>query len=571
MGDKAMPTMPAPCATDEFDIAVGDEVARVLSDKTPPATPPSLHPSSRDSLYQTLPFDPAAVEGSGINLQDCTFMVVPEGQARELLLRHVADNLDHAGRSFLLDERGEKPSVGPRLTREEQRKRKKQSGVSTVAGFGLSRFLWYQDAKPITLHCLRQYVGSPVGTNCGPSRMENIVLFGPGLSQQGLLKNLIDELIAASQATAKNTFTIYQWHVKYQYWQRNQTVRARPLESVILPRATKEKLCKDIDDFVSEDTEEFYFQHGIPYKRSYLFHGLPGSGKTSLIQAIAGHYSRNLCFLQPTHPEMTDDSLRAAVNEAPMDSIIVLEDIDALFDKHRGKKISQSPLTFSGLLNALDGVGNPQGQIFVLTTNFREQLDSALIRNGRVDLHVEFAPTTGEQMEDMFAAFYPAEASQAARFSEALITSLEDRVMSTAALQHFFVTQRKCTAEEAIENVPLVAAAIDERAKEATAKEATTEGEPKNEEGGNGALRTGKGKRNGGQKLQKKNNAGMKSGRGHSSGSGGQVIHVHVHNEGGSGCTNTETPNEPDCDSEEEEAAVAAAYADETSSGEEEE
>merc|ERR1712230_51987 len=161
-------------------------------------------------------------------------------------------------------------------------------------------------------------------------------------------------------------------------------------------------------------------------------------------------------------------------------------------------------------------------------------------------------------MEDMFAAFYPAEASQAARFSEALITSLEDRVMSTAALQHFFVTQRKCTAEEAIENVPLVAAAIDERAKEATAKEATAEGEPKNEEGGNGALRTGKGKRNGGQKLQKKNNAGMKSGRGHSSGSGGQVIHVHVHNEGGSGCTNTETPNEPDCDSEEEEEAAVA-------------
>merc|ERR1711939_273203 len=517
MGDKAMPTMPAPCATDEFDIAVGDEVARVLSDKTPPATPPSLHPSSRDSLYQTLPFDPAAVEGSGINLQDCTFMVVPEGQARELLLRHVADNLDHAGRSFLLDERGEKPSVGPRLTREEQRKRKKQSGVSTVAGFGLSRFLWYQDAKPITLHCLRQYVGSPVGTNCGPSRMENIVLFAPGLSQQGLLKNLIDELIAASQATAKNTFTIYQWHVRHSYWQRSQTVRARPLESVILPRATKEKLCKDIDDFVSEDTEEFYFQHGIPYKRSYLFHGLPGSGKTSLIQAIAGHYSRNLCFLQPTHPEMTDDSLRAAVNEAPMDSIIVLEDIDALFDKHRGKKISQSPLTFSGLLNALDGVGNPQGQIFVLTTNFRDQLDAALIRNGRVDLHVEFAPTVAEQMRDMFAAFYPAaETDMADSFAQQLLGLLGERKMSTAALQHYFVTQRLGSAEEAVANMAEVITALDERAVEEKQGEPLEEAEGKGETGrGSGKGGKGRGPRRGG------------GGRG---GANKHEIHVHVHN-----------------------------------------
>jgi chaperone BCS1 len=55
-----------------------------------------------------------------------------------------------------------------------------------------------------------------------------------------------------------------------------------------MPASTKEPLLEDLADFLSEDTYEFYHEHGIPYKRSYLFHGQPGGGKTSLITALAG-------------------------------------------------------------------------------------------------------------------------------------------------------------------------------------------------------------------------------------------------------------------------------------------
>jgi len=67
-------------------------------------------------------------------------------------------------------------------------------------------------------------------------------------------------------------------------------------------------------------------------------------------------------------------------------------------DKNRDTKNPKMNISFSGLLNALDGVSNPDGQIFVLTTNFRENLDSALIRNGRVDQHVQFSHATAEQI-----------------------------------------------------------------------------------------------------------------------------------------------------------------------------
>merc|ERR1719399_1312514 len=103
---------------------------------------------------------------------------------------------------------------------------------------------------------------------------------------------------------------------------------------------------------------------------------------------------------------MSDDSLKSAIEHVPHKSIVVLEDVDALFDGKRQKTDGKSVLTFSGLLNALDGVGGCSGQIFVLTTNHRERLDPALIRNGRVDLHVEFKDATAEQMRGLFLQFY---------------------------------------------------------------------------------------------------------------------------------------------------------------------
>jgi chaperone BCS1 len=143
------------------------------------------------------------------------------------------------------------------------------------------------------------------------------------------------------------------------------------VDSVVLPSSTKDKIIEDLNKFLTVPTYTFYVEHGIPYKRSYLFYGEPGAGKTSLIQALAGKYKRNLCIMQPTTSKnFNDDSLANAIKSAPRRSIIVLEDVDALFDKNR-KCQTKLSITFSGLLNALDGIANPDGQIFIMTTNFR--------------------------------------------------------------------------------------------------------------------------------------------------------------------------------------------------------
>ena len=72
--------------------------------------------------------------------------------------------------------------------------------------------------------------------------------------------------------------------------------------SVVLASSTKDKIIADLDVFLTKESCDFYTSHGIPYKRSYLFYGVPGAGKTSLLTALAGKYGRNLCILQPTDP-----------------------------------------------------------------------------------------------------------------------------------------------------------------------------------------------------------------------------------------------------------------------------
>eukprot|EP00657_Telonema_sp_P-1_P010745 TRINITY_DN531_c0_g2_i4.p1 TRINITY_DN531_c0_g2~~TRINITY_DN531_c0_g2_i4.p1 ORF type:complete len:364 (+),score=36.10 TRINITY_DN531_c0_g2_i4:129-1220(+) len=331
----------------------------------------------RDS-FGTLPFSWDSVS-SHFDHFDLTYLVLrPHMKCYQLVLDHVAGALVGPGRSF-------EAAEGRPVARGSS-----AGQVTATAGFGMHAFAWGSQ----TLHCLRQTAGEPVGTQCCAEQQEMVVLFAEGPGGEDMLVKMCCDLIDESEARHKNSFTIFHWNVNNGYWQRGHTVTARPLDSVVLPSATKDALLNDLQDFTHPDTEEYYTTHGIPYRRSYLFYGAPGSGKTSLIQALAGAYERNVCYIHPTHPKMTDDSLRAALDDSTTGgAIIVFEDIDAMFGKNRDNKVRNSPLTFSGLLNALDGIGDPRGQIIVLTTNFREQLDSALIRNGRVDMQVTLTLT----------------------------------------------------------------------------------------------------------------------------------------------------------------------------------
>lgn len=107
---------------------------------------------------------------------------------------------------------------------------------------------------------------------------------------------------------------------------------------------------------------------------------------------------------------MTDDRLNHALSIVPEQSIIILEDIDRAFhtlpEEHPAGIGFSSRVTFSGLLNALDGIAATERRIIFMTTNHIERLDPALIRPGRVDLKVFIGDADKEQIRKMFVRFY---------------------------------------------------------------------------------------------------------------------------------------------------------------------
>ncbi|KAG7626925.1 AAA-ATPase mitochondrial [Arabidopsis thaliana] len=177
--------------------------------------------------------------------------------------------------------------------------------------------------------------------------------------------------------------------------------------------ATFDTLAMDIDkkdeifrDLVAfRDGKEYYDRIGKAWKRGYLLYGPPGTGKSTMIAAMANLMKYNIYDLELTSIG-NNWELKKLLIATTNKSIIVIEDIDCSLDltgerevkdlkgDKEGKK--SNAVTLSGLLNFIDGIWSACGQerILVFTTNHVGKLDQALIRRGRMDMHIELSYCT---------------------------------------------------------------------------------------------------------------------------------------------------------------------------------
>ena len=194
------------------------------------------------------------------------------------------------------------------------------------------------------------------------------------------------------------------------------------MDSVVLDDGVAQGIIDDIRQF--EKSEDWYKKKGIPYRRGYLLHGPPGTGKTSLTQAIAGALGYNICYVNLSGEHMDDDSLNRLLNNSPGKALILLEDIDAIFEsREKVEKIQiqrggPRRVSFSGLLNALDGIRSQEGKILFMTTNHKDRLDPALLRPGRSDVHVLLNNASSKQVTNFFKVFFPNQENMADKFAE---------------------------------------------------------------------------------------------------------------------------------------------------------
>ena len=231
--------------------------------------------------------------------------------------------------------------------------------------------------------------------------------------------------------------------------------KRRPMSSVILDAGIAEHIMADIKEFISNPL--WYSDRGIPYRRGYLLHGPPGCGKSSFVNALAAELEYSICLLNLSERGLSDDRLSHLLSIAPQQSLILLEDVDAAFaSREESRQASTayeglSRLTLSGLLNALDGVASTEGRITIMTTNYPERLDKALIRPGRVDVKQLIGHATEYQLQQMFARFYPEESDDTCRHFASLVLAAKVTV-SIAQVQGYFMLY-KDSAVSALSNV----------------------------------------------------------------------------------------------------------------------
>lgn len=246
-------------------------------------------------------------------------------------------------------------------------------------------------------------------------------------------------------------------------WQQVANRPVRPISTVVLDEEQKIRVLSDMNEYLHPATPRWYANRGIPLRRGYLFHGPPGTGKTSLSFALAGVFGLDIYVISLLDPSLNEEDLLALFTSLPRRCVVLLEDIDTAGLKRpedsststgpspssdddddegseersqtnsKGKKSKKSKhkskkdwkvsdlarelkkhgdsgekkgISLSGLLNAIDGVASHEGRVLIMTTNKPEDLDEALIRPGRVDLQVSFSNATQDQARELFMRMY---------------------------------------------------------------------------------------------------------------------------------------------------------------------
>lgn len=248
-------------------------------------------------------------------------------------------------------------------------------------------------------------------------------------------------------------------------WQQVARRPVRPMSTVVLDSGEKHDILADVNEYLHPWTPRWYASRGIPLRRGYLFHGPPGTGKTSFSFALAGVFGIDIYVISLQDAGVNEEDLATLFTKLPRRCIVLLEDIDTaglrrdlsseseettedkkgedkdkkdrkkkrksksdtsdgeseseveIKPKKRGSRkkdagkknpVALDGISLSGLLNAIDGVASHEGRVLIMTTNKPEALDEALIRPGRVDVQVKFSNASSTQAGELFHRMYEA-------------------------------------------------------------------------------------------------------------------------------------------------------------------
>lgn len=246
--------------------------------------------------------------------------------------------------------------------------------------------------------------GHKLSTNSAKTEAQ-IVFTARSISSKNAVIEFLNQFSRVESKKTSNLYVADSWGE----WSSSPAPR-RGLETVITSGGVVESIREDLKKFLAD--EQKYIRLGLPWHRGYLLHGPPGTGKTSLVKALANDLGMDLWYL--SMGDIKDDSgLMSLVRSVRSGGILLIEDIDSFSPvlsretNDEGVETGGHGVSTSALLNALDGVTTPHGLVTIMTTNYIDRIDDAIMRSGRADRIVEMGLPSWNEIQRLWTMFYP--------------------------------------------------------------------------------------------------------------------------------------------------------------------
>jgi len=245
-------------------------------------------------------------------------------------------------------------------------------------------------------------------------------------------------------------------------WQNKAGIPQRNRHSVF--GSSVSRVIKHVEKFVADAS--FYAEHNLTYKTGILLYGPPGTGKTTIVKAVATEYQYPVYKITLSDMSMNDRTLSEAFSTIPEKSIVLLEDLDTAFIKgldgnssninmvigQNGVATQRECITYTGLLNVLDGIATAYGNIVFVTTNHVEKLGQSSIRAGRIDFAEYVGYVSKDDIRNYFDSFFKVHEKTEDGELDPVYAEIKDTVaemimaqyknVTMAELQNYFVKHR---------------------------------------------------------------------------------------------------------------------------------
>ena len=196
--------------------------------------------------------------------------------------------------------------------------------------------------------------------------------------------------------TDKNTLTVYPTR---DVWYSIETPK-RSFNTIF--NNEKYKIINHLDKW--KGSKDYYAKRELVYKTGILLYGIHGTGKSSIIKAMASYLGFNLHIINVSEYKEPTQLINRLTDITP-NSLVVFEEIDCFVHNRETGEVDESSRVLAVLLNFLDGIYSIQDCVYVATTNHVDRLDEALIRDGRFDLKLEIKNIDKDNAIEMVESF----------------------------------------------------------------------------------------------------------------------------------------------------------------------